>query len=99
MKCKVKSCYSCQLLYMYSKYTCIVYIHMKYKNKHCKNTNVHRIFFTIDFSQQMRFVYSKPLIFMVENTTKHFDQCGSHNDKNTLDFGGLGQIIDKITRF
>lgn len=34
-----------------------------------------------------------------EKTTKHFDQCGSHNDKNTLDFGGLGQIIDKITRF
>ncbi len=31
--------------------------------------------------------------------TKHFDQCGSHDDKNTLYFGGLGQITDTITRF
>ncbi len=34
-----------------------------------------------------------------EKTTKHFDQCGSHDDKNTLYFGGLGQITDTITRF
>ncbi len=34
-----------------------------------------------------------------EKTTKRFDQCGSHNDKNTLYFGGLGQITDTITRF
>ncbi len=34
-----------------------------------------------------------------EKTTKHFEQCGSHNDKNTLYFGGLGQITDSITRF
>ncbi len=34
-----------------------------------------------------------------EKTTKHFDQCGSHDDKHTLDFGGLGQITDTITRF
>ncbi len=27
------------------------------------------------------------------------DQCGSHDDKNTLYFGGLGQITDTITRF
>ncbi len=31
---------------------------------------------------------------MVKKTTKHFDQCGSHDDKNTLYFGGLGQITD-----
>ncbi len=34
-----------------------------------------------------------------EKTTKRFDQCGSHDDKNTLYFGGLGQITDTITRF
>ncbi len=34
-----------------------------------------------------------------EKTTKHFDQCGSHDDKNTLYFVGLGQITDTITRF
>ncbi len=32
-----------------------------------------------------------------EKTTKHFDQCGSHDDKNTWYFGG--QITDTITRF
>ncbi len=30
---------------------------------------------------------------------QHFDQCGSHDDKKTLYFGGLGQITDTITRF
>ncbi len=30
-----------------------------------------------------------------EKITKH----GSHDDKNTLYFGGLGQITDTITRF
>ncbi len=25
-----------------------------------------------------------------EKTTKHFEQCGSHDDKNILYFGGLG---------
>ncbi len=34
-----------------------------------------------------------------EKTTKHVDQCGSHDDINTLYFGGLGQITDTITRF
>ncbi len=34
-----------------------------------------------------------------EKTTKPFDKCGSHDDKNTLYFGGLGQITDTITRF
>ncbi len=34
-----------------------------------------------------------------EKTTKQFDQCGSHNDKNTLYFVGHGQITDTITRF
>ncbi len=34
-----------------------------------------------------------------EKTTKHYDQCGSHEHKNTLYFGGLGQITDTITRF
>ncbi len=34
-----------------------------------------------------------------EKTTKHFDQCGSHDDKNTLYVGDLGQITDTITRF
>ncbi len=47
--------------------------------------------------------FYKNLISMVdchgEKTTKHFDQCGSHDDKNTLYFGGLGQITDTITRF
>ncbi len=33
-----------------------------------------------------------------EKTTKHFDQCGSHDDKNTLYVGGHGQITDTITR-
>ncbi len=46
--------------------------------------------------------FHKTLISMVdchgEKTTKHFDQCGSHNDKNNLYFGGLGQITDTITR-
>ncbi len=31
-----------------------------------------------------------------EKTTKNFD---SHDDKNTLYFGGFGQITDTITRF
>ncbi len=31
-----------------------------------------------------------------EKTTTNFD---SHDDKNTLYFGGLGQITDTITRF
>ncbi len=34
-----------------------------------------------------------------EKTTNHFDQCGSHDDKNTLHFGGLSQITDTISRF
>ncbi len=34
------------------------------------------------------------LTVTVKKTTKHFDQCGSHDDKNTLYFGGLGQITD-----
>ncbi len=34
-----------------------------------------------------------------EKTTNYFDQFGSHDDKNTLYFGGLGQITDIITRF
>ncbi len=33
-----------------------------------------------------------------EKTTKHVDQCGSHDDKNTLYVGGHGQITDTITR-
>ncbi len=45
-------------------------------------------------------LFYKTLISMVdchgEKTTKHFD---SHDDKNTLYFGGLGQITDMITRF
>ncbi len=72
---------------------------------YCINTNVHILFFlcTIDSSQQKSDVLYKTLISMVdchgEKTTKHFDQCGSHDDKNTLYFGGLGQITDTITRF
>ncbi len=34
-----------------------------------------------------------------EKTTKHFDPCGSNDDKNTLYFGGRGKITDMITRF
>ncbi len=34
-----------------------------------------------------------------EKTNTWFDQCSSHNEKNTLYFGGLGQITDTITRF
>ncbi len=34
-----------------------------------------------------------------EKTTKHFDQCSSHDDKNTLYFDGLAKITDTITRF
>ncbi len=30
---------------------------------------------------------------------KQLYQCDSRNDKNTLYFGGLGQITDTITRF
>ncbi len=54
------------------------------------------------FSTNNRFLY-KSLFSMVdchgEKTTKHFDQCGSPDDKNTLYFGGLSQITDTITRF
>ncbi len=68
---------------------------------YCINTNVHILLFlcTIDSSQQISDFFYKTLISMVEKTTKHFDQCGSHDDKNTLYFGGLGQITDTITRF
>ncbi len=55
-------------------------------------------FYVLLTSQQI-----SDLISMVdchgEKTTKHFDQCGSHDDKKTLYFGGLGQITDTITRF
>ncbi len=34
-----------------------------------------------------------------EKTPKHFGQCGSHDDKNTLYFVGLGQITDTMTWF
>ncbi len=34
-----------------------------------------------------------------EKTPKHFDQCDSHDDKNTLYFVGLGQITDTMTWF
>ncbi len=72
---------------------------------YCINTNVHIIFFlcSIDSSQQISDFFYKTLISMVdchgEKTTKHFDQCGSHDDNNTLYFGVLGQITDTITRF
>ncbi len=36
---------------------------------------------------------------MVKKTTKHFDPCGSNDDKNALYFGGRGKITDMITRF
>ncbi len=48
------------------------------------------IFFlcTIDSSQQISDLFYKTLISMVdchgEITTKHFDQCGSHDDKNKI---------------
>ncbi len=35
------------------------------------------------------------LIFFV--FFKHFDQCGSHNDKNSFYFGGTGQVTNTIT--
>ncbi len=58
---------------------------------------------TIHSSQQITAFLYKSLFSMVdchgEKTTKHFDQCGSHDDKNTLYFGGLSQITDTITRF
>ncbi len=72
---------------------------------YCINTNVHVLFFlcTIDSSQQISDFCYKTLISMVdchgEKTTKHFDQCGSHCDKDTLYFGGFGQITDTITKF
>ncbi len=48
---------------------------------------------TIDSSQQISDFFYKTLISMFdchgEKTTKHFDPCGSHDDKNTLCFGGL----------
>ncbi len=73
---------------------------------YCINTNVRILLFlcTIDSSQQVsEFFFYKTLISMIdchgEKTTKHFDQCGSQDDKNTLYFGGLGQITDTITRF
>ncbi len=33
---------------------------------------------------------------MVKKTTKHFDHCGSHDDKNTLYFCGPGQITGTL---
>ncbi len=72
---------------------------------YCVNTNVHILFFlcTIDSSQQISDLFYKTLISIVdchgEKTTKHFYQCGSHEDKYTLYFGGPGQITDMITRF
>ncbi len=69
------------------------------------NTNVHIVFFYVLLTLLNKYqtFFYKTLISMVdchgEKTTKHFDQCGSHDDKNTLYFGGLGQISDTITRF
>ncbi len=58
---------------------------------------------TIDYSQQISDSFNKSLISIIdshgEKTAKHFDQCGSHDEKNTLYSGGLGQITDTITRF
>lgn len=34
-----------------------------------------------------------------EKTSKHFDKCGSHDDKNTFYVGGIGQFSDVITSF
>lgn len=36
---------------------------------------------------------------MVKKTSKHFEQCGSHNDKNAFYSDGTGQVTDTITRF
>ncbi len=79
---------------MDKQYSNLHVIH-SYKNKYCKNTNVHILFYVL-------LILYKTLISMVdchgEKTTKHFDQCGSHDDKKTLYVGGHGQITDTITR-
>ncbi len=56
---------------------------------------------TIDSSQQISdFFFYETLISMVDcHGEKQLYQCDSRNDKNTLYFGGLGQITDTITRF
>ncbi len=55
------------------------------------------------WSRSSNYFFYKTLISTVdcygEKTTKHFDQCGSHDDKNALYVGDLGQITDTITRF
>ncbi len=72
---------------------------------YCINTGFHLLFFYVLLTilNKHQICFNKTLILMVdshgEKTTKHFDQCGSHADKNTLYFGGLGQITDTITRF
>ncbi len=52
-----------------------------------------------DSSQQIFDFFYKTLISMVdchgEKITKRFDQCGSHDDKNTLYFGGLGKLLTR----
>ncbi len=75
------------------------------KKMYCINTNVQILFLYVLLTlldKYQTFIY-KTLISMVdchgEKSTKHFDQCGSHDDKNTLYFGGLGQITDTITKF
>ncbi len=50
------------------------------------------------FSTNIRFFY-KTLISMVDCHGEKITKHGSHDDKNTLYFGGLGQITDTITRF
>ncbi len=81
MKCAVIAIYS------------TLHVIHSYKNKYFRNTNVHILFYVL-------LTLCKTLISMVdchgEKTTKHFDQCGSHDDKK---LGGLGQITDTITRF
>ncbi len=66
---------------------------------YCININVYIIFSLCIIDASQVFFY-KTLISMFDchgEKTKHFDQCGSHDDKNTFYFGGLGQINDTIS--
>ncbi len=78
-------------------FTCNTFVQ---KHMYCINTINKYNFFSMYywlFSTNIRFFY-ETLISMIDcHGEKYFDQ--SHDDKNTLYFGGLGQITDTIFRF
>ncbi len=84
-------------------FTCNTFVQ---KFMYCINTNVHILFFyaLLTLLNKYLIFLNKTLISIVDchgekKTTKHFDQCGSNDNKNTWYFGGLGQITNTITRF